>query len=129
MKEKCNGQENIILKCNQDITYGENDLIILPETSLKTMNIFLKILSDRYKREKFFGNAVFKSLKGVEDKLVEAALFYENNQQIIESITGWDWIIDSMDKAQKVICLLHLNIRTKAQFYLDNFYYLCDNKF
>ncbi len=103
MKEKCNGQENIILKCNQDITYGENDLIILPETSLKTMNIFLKILSDRYKREKFFGNAVFKSLKGVEDKLVEAALFYENNQQIVESITGWDWIIDSMDKAQKVI--------------------------
>jgi len=129
---------------------GQNDLIILPETSLKTMNIFLEILSERHKdefillmcdkapfhsikglkipenilivfippyspelnpsenmweeiREKFFGNAVFKSLKGVEDKLVEAALFYENNPQIVESIAGFDWIIDAMDKAQKVI--------------------------
>jgi hypothetical protein len=129
---------------------GENDLIILPNVSLKTMNMFLEILSDRHKdefillicdkasfhskkglkipeniliehippyspevnpsenmweeiREKFFGNAAFKSLKGVEDKLVEAALFYENNPQIVESITGWDWIIEAMDKAQKVI--------------------------
>jgi hypothetical protein len=129
---------------------GQNDLIILPETTLKTMNIFLEILSDRHKdefillicdratfhslgglkipenimiefipssspelnpsenmweeiREKFFGNAVFKNLNGVEDKLVEAALFYENNPQIVESITGWNWIIDAMDKAQKVI--------------------------
>lgn len=129
---------------------GQNDLIILPETTLKTMNIFLEILSDRYKdefillicdrasfhslgglkipenmiiefipssspelnpsenmwdeiREKFFGNAVFKNLNGVEDKLVEAALFYENNPQIVESITGWSWIVEAMDKAQKVI--------------------------
>jgi transposase len=129
---------------------GENDLIILPATSLKTMSIFLEILSDRHKdelillfcdkasfhgkkglkipeniiiehipscspelnpsenmwdeiREKYFGNVVFKSLDGVEDKLVEAALFYEANPQIIESITGWDCIINSMEKALKVI--------------------------
>jgi transposase len=129
---------------------GQNDLIILPETSLKTMNIFLEILSNRHKdefillicdkasfhghagliipeniiieyipprspelnpsenmwdeiREKFFGNTVFKSLDSVEDRLVEAALFYESNPQIVESITGWHWIIDAMEKAQKVI--------------------------
>jgi transposase len=128
---------------------GQCALIILPETSLKTMSIFLEILSERYAnefillicdkatfhnlglkipenimiehipsyspelnpsenmwdeiREKYFGNAVFKSLDGVEDKLVEAAIFYENNPQIIESITGWGWIINAMDKAQKVM--------------------------
>ena len=54
-------------------------------------------------RSKFFGNKVFKSLNAVEDRLVEASLFYENNPESVESITGFNWIIDAIEKAYKVI--------------------------
>jgi len=47
-------------------------------------------------REKFFPNLVFDSMDAVENKLVEASLYYENNPKIVKSITGFDWIIDGM---------------------------------
>lgn len=46
-------------------------------------------------REKFFGNIVFDSMGAVEDRLVEAAKFYENHQEIIQSIAGWKWILST----------------------------------
>lgn len=46
-------------------------------------------------REKFFPNIVFDSMDAVEEKLIEACIFYENNPQIIKSIAGWKWIINS----------------------------------
>jgi transposase len=47
-------------------------------------------------REKFFGNKAFNSMDAVEDKLVEASLFYENNPEIVKSIAGFDWIINTL---------------------------------
>lgn len=47
-------------------------------------------------REKFFGNKVFNSMDAVEDKLVEASLFYENNPGIVKSTTGFDWIVNTL---------------------------------
>ena len=120
-----------------------NDLIILPEVSFNTMNIFLDILSNRHLdelillfcdqasfhrnkelnipeniiikyippyspelnpsedmwgeiREKYFGNYTFKSMKAVEDRLVEASLFYENHTNIVQSVTGFDWIVNTL---------------------------------
>ena len=122
---------------------GINDLIILPEVSFNTMNIFLDILSNRHLdelillfcdqasfhrnkelnipeniiikyippyspelnpsedmwgeiREKYFGNYTFKSMKAVEDRLVEASLFYENHTNIVQSVTGFDWIVNTL---------------------------------
>ncbi len=44
-------------------------------------------------REKFFPNLVFDSMQAVEDKIIEACVFYQNNPQIVQSITGFNWII------------------------------------
>lgn len=54
-------------------------------------------------RNKFFGKLAFKSLNAVEDRLIEASLFYEDRPELVESITGFDWIIDAIEKAYKVI--------------------------
>lgn len=47
-------------------------------------------------REKFFGNKAFNSMDAVEDKLIEASLFYENNPDIVKSITGFEWIVNTL---------------------------------
>jgi len=45
-------------------------------------------------REKWFANEVFNSLDAVEDRLVEALLALENDQELVASTTGCDWIIN-----------------------------------
>lgn len=47
-------------------------------------------------REKFFGNYAFNSMDSVEEKLIEASLFYENNPETVKSIAGWDWIVNTL---------------------------------
>lgn len=44
-------------------------------------------------REKFFYNVAFNSIDAVEDRLVEACNYYENNTSIVKSISGWNWIL------------------------------------
>lgn len=44
-------------------------------------------------REKFFYNIAFDSLNAVEDRLVEACNYYEANPKILQSISGWNWIV------------------------------------
>jgi hypothetical protein len=44
-------------------------------------------------REKFFHNLVFDSQEALEDQLKSACNFYEQNPNIVKSITGWKWII------------------------------------
>jgi len=43
-------------------------------------------------REKWFANEVFNSLEAVEDRLVEALVALENDQELVASTTGFDWI-------------------------------------
>jgi transposase len=50
-------------------------------------------------REKFFANLVFDSLEAVEDQLMEALIFMENNPFIVQSITGFKWIVDALLKS------------------------------
>lgn len=47
-------------------------------------------------REKFFSNYAFNSMDTVEEKMIEAALFYEGNPNIVKSITGFKWIVNSI---------------------------------
>jgi transposase len=49
-------------------------------------------------REKFFPNVVFGSLEAVEDQLVEAIVFLEKNPTIVQSITGFKWIVNALMK-------------------------------
>jgi len=44
-------------------------------------------------REKWFPNLVFNSLEAVEDRLIQAVLALERNDDSVASITGFDWII------------------------------------
>lgn len=47
-------------------------------------------------REKFFRNVVFESLDTLEDQLMVACQHYESQPEIVKSIAGWNWIIDSV---------------------------------
>ena len=47
-------------------------------------------------REKFFANYAFNSLDAVENRLIEASLFYESNPKVVKSITSFNWIINSL---------------------------------
>jgi len=47
-------------------------------------------------REKGFANKVFDSLDAVEDQLVDELSKLEKNQQTVASITGFDWIINTL---------------------------------
>ena len=49
-------------------------------------------------KEKFFANKVFNSMDAVESRLIDACLFYENNHERVKSITGFPWIVDSIEK-------------------------------
>jgi transposase len=47
-------------------------------------------------REKFFRNEIFPTLNNVVDRLCEGLLFLQNHNEIVKSITGWHWIINSV---------------------------------
>ena len=46
-------------------------------------------------REKFFLNLVFDSMAAVQNRLTTACNYYAENPKIVNSITGWKWIISS----------------------------------
>jgi transposase len=46
-------------------------------------------------REKSFGNTVFASLDDVENLLVDALHELENNTSLIQSMTGFEWVLVS----------------------------------
>ena len=43
-------------------------------------------------KEKFFYNQIFKSMKSLTNRICKAILHYEENTEIVKSITGWNWI-------------------------------------
>lgn len=43
-------------------------------------------------KEKFFYNKIFNSMNSLVDRISQAILWYEDRQNIIKSITGWEWI-------------------------------------
>ena len=47
-------------------------------------------------RENFFHNIAFQSMDDVNNQLIEASKFYENNNSCVKSITGWEWIISML---------------------------------
>jgi hypothetical protein len=50
-------------------------------------------------REKFFKNKLFKTLSTVLDNLCEALVYLANNKNVVKSITGWNWILSAISKA------------------------------
>lgn len=47
-------------------------------------------------REKFFANLMFDSLDAVETRLAEAMVHLEQHPDIVQSITGFEWIVDAL---------------------------------
>ncbi|MCK9377050.1 MAG: hypothetical protein M0P73_12960 [Syntrophobacterales bacterium] len=50
-------------------------------------------------REKWFANEVFDSLDALEDRLVDALVGLENDQELAASTTGFDWIFNWLETA------------------------------
>ena len=46
-------------------------------------------------REKWFGNTVFANLDAVEDMLTQALFSLEKNTPLIQSLTGFEWVLVS----------------------------------
>ena len=57
-------------------------------------------------REKWYPNQAFQSLQAVEDTLVETLVTLENNNERVQNITGFDWVIRV---SRKFYNLLKLN--------------------
>jgi transposase len=47
-------------------------------------------------REKYFSNVVFETIDAVEDRLLEALIFMNQNPETVKSFSGFDWIITSL---------------------------------
>lgn len=52
-------------------------------------------------REKFFPNLVFDSMTAVERKLIEAILFLERSPKVVQSITGFKWIVEVLKRSNR----------------------------
>jgi transposase len=50
-------------------------------------------------REKYFHNKVFESMAALEDQLVIGLKYLEQHPKLIQSITGWKWIINLVSNA------------------------------
>jgi transposase len=48
-------------------------------------------------REKYFHRPMFDSLSALENTLVTGLLSFENNPQLVHSISSWDWIINALN--------------------------------
>jgi putative transposase len=47
-------------------------------------------------REKYFGNVVFDNIDAVENQLMEALTFMNQNHDIVKDFSGFNWIITSL---------------------------------
>jgi transposase len=47
-------------------------------------------------REKWFHNITFDSISAVEDRLVDGLRDLENNKPLVQSITGFNWIVSAI---------------------------------
>ena len=52
-------------------------------------------------KEKFFYNQIFKSMKSLTNRICKAILHYEENTEIVKSITGWNWIKEGINAGLK----------------------------
>jgi len=43
-------------------------------------------------KEKFFHNQISTSMKSLTNKICQSIIHYESEQEIVKSITGWNWI-------------------------------------
>ncbi len=47
-------------------------------------------------REKYFANVVFESIDAVEHRLMEALVFMNQNNDTVESFSGFHWMVTSL---------------------------------
>lgn len=47
-------------------------------------------------REKYFPNLIFDDMTQLEEKLIEGLVYYEAQSDIVQSITGFDWIVSNI---------------------------------
>lgn len=91
--------DDIILMVVDNASWHKSKMLIVPE-NIKLYPLLpytpelnpIEMIWDEL-REKFFKNDFFKTLSAVTDRLCEGLLFLETNNEIVQSITGWKWII------------------------------------
>ncbi len=76
---------------SQDLTVPENMLLANIPPHSPQLNPCENMFDEL--REKFFPNLVFDSLDAVEQRLVFALNSLEANPHIVQSISGWEWIL------------------------------------
>ena len=96
-----NQGESILLFCDQASFHRNKELNIPENIIIKYIPLYSPELNPSEDmwgeiRGKYFGNYTFKSMNVVEGRLMEASLFYENNPKIIQSVTCFDWIVNTL---------------------------------
>ena len=94
----CHPNELVLLICDRAPCHGQGALKPPKNIKLAYLPPYCPQLNPsenmwKEMREKFFTNLVFNSLDAVTNKLGEAMIFYKNNQEIVKSVTGFNWIL------------------------------------
>jgi len=50
-------------------------------------------------REKFFSNSVFENIDSVENKLMEALIYMNQNSHVVKNLSAFPWIVTSLKNA------------------------------
>jgi len=93
--------EFVIMFCDGAGWHKANDLIIPENMKLLPTPPYSPELNPaehiwKCLRENFMGNRKFRSMKEVEDSLCEGLINLENDQRRVKSMTGFNWILDSI---------------------------------
>lgn len=91
-------EEYILLFCDKAPCHKEGALTIPRNIKIQYLPPYCPQLNPAENmwdeiREKFFTNLVFDSMDDVEDKVEEAMIYYDKNNEIVKSVTGFNWII------------------------------------
>jgi len=93
--------EFILMICDGASSHSEGSLKISKNMMVETLPPYCPQLNPVENiweeiREKFFPNLVFDCMNALEEKLVEALLFLENNSHKVQSIVGFQWILNQL---------------------------------
>ena len=96
---RCHPEEFILMFLDGTGWHRANNLVIPENMKLEALPPYSPQLNPMEHiwdevREKWFTNEVFESLDDVEDRLVEALVALEFDQELVASTTGFDWIIN-----------------------------------
>lgn len=97
-------QENIIMVVDGAGWHKSKSMVLPPNLKLHLLPPYSPELNPQEHlwdelREKYFHNQVFDSMEALEEQLLKGLQKLELSPEIVKSIAGWEWILNSVSNA------------------------------